>query len=81
MIREKKLPKIRFHDLRHYHASWMYKQGIPDQYAAGRLGHDIHVLKGIYQHLDLDVKDEIDNLIKSNFENKKDEPLVETIEK
>jgi integrase len=55
---------IRFHDLRHYHASWLYKNKIPDQYAAQRLGHDIHVLKSIYQHLGMDVQLELDDKIK-----------------
>jgi integrase len=59
-----KLPNIHFHDLRHYHASWLYEMKIPDQYAAERLGHDIHVLKSIYQHLGLDRKVEIDESIK-----------------
>ena len=62
-VRNKKLPEIRFHDLRHYHASWLYARGIPDQYAAQRLGHDIRVLKTIYQHLGLDRQHEIDNNI------------------
>lgn len=48
--------EIRFHDLRHYCASWLYKNGIPDHVAAEMLGHDIAVLKGIYQHLGLDDK-------------------------
>lgn len=56
---------IRFHDLRHYHASWLYAQGIPDHYAAQRLGHDIHVLKGIYQHMGLDANTELDERIKN----------------
>lgn len=59
------LPKIRFHDLRHYHASWLYTEGIPDHYAAERLGHDINVLKGIYQHLGLKQKTIIDQQIKA----------------
>ncbi|MBB6215633.1 integrase [Anaerosolibacter carboniphilus] len=81
MVKTRNLPSIRFHDLRHYHASWLYKQGIPDHYAAQRLGHDIHVLKGIYQHLDMDVKSDIDNLIRSNFDEKKDKPFAQTVEK
>jgi integrase len=45
--------EIRFHDLRHYYASWLYRNGIPDHVAAELMGHDIAVLKGIYQHLGL----------------------------
>lgn len=67
LIDEKKLPPIRFHDLRHYHATWMYNQHIPDKYAAQRLGHDIKTLKAIYQHLSVDVKDEMDNIIRVGF--------------
>lgn len=66
-VKENNLPPIRFHDLRHYHASWLYKQGIPDQYAAQRLGHDINVLKGIYQHLDIESKTELDEKVKSLY--------------
>jgi len=55
---------IRFHDLRHYHASWLYDQGIPDQYAADRLGHDIQVLKGIYQHIGVDKERELDDKVR-----------------
>jgi integrase len=61
------LPDIRFHDLRHYHATILHKHGISDQYAAERLGHDIMVLKKIYQHLELDVKKDIDNKVVSIF--------------
>ncbi len=73
-VRKKKLPKIRFHDLRHYHASWLYARGVPDQYAAQRLGHDIRILKTIYQHLGLDRQAEIDNNIRQMYnESKKEE--------
>lgn len=67
LVRDKKLPDIRFHDLRHYHASWLYAKGVPDQYAAQRLGHDIKILKGIYQHLGLDRQKEIDDNIRNLF--------------
>jgi integrase len=42
---------IRFHDLRHYHATWLYKNGIPDLFAAQRLGDDLNTIKRIYQHI------------------------------
>jgi integrase len=64
-----KLPQVRFHDLRHYHASLLYKYQVPDQYAAERLGHDITVLKKIYQHLGLEEKLNLDEKIKGMFKN------------
>ncbi|MBU3098345.1 MULTISPECIES: tyrosine-type recombinase/integrase [Clostridium] len=42
---------IRFHDLRHYHATWLYKNGIPDLFAAQRLGDDLQTIKKVYQHI------------------------------
>jgi len=65
------LPHIRFHDLRHYHASILYKAGIPDHYAAQRLGHDIMVLKKIYQHLQLEDKEELDKKVVNLFQKQK----------
>jgi len=47
-----KLPLIRFHDLRHYHASWLYENDFPDQYAARHMGHDIQTLKATYHTSD-----------------------------
>lgn len=67
IIKEKKLPKVRYHDLRHYHAVFLYENGIPDLYAAERLGHDIWVLKKIYQHLGIEKKKEFDEKIKDLF--------------
>jgi len=66
-VRKHKLPKIRLHDLRHYHASLLYKHNVPDHYAADRLGHDIWVLKKIYQHLGLEDKKELDEKVKRLF--------------
>lgn len=61
------LPDIRFHDLRHYHATILYKNGISDQYAADRLGHDISVLKKIYQHLEDSTRKATDDKVKDMF--------------
>lgn len=67
-LRDKgKIPRIRFHDLRHFHASILYKNNVPDLYAAERLGQDVWVLKKIYQHLGLKEKKEIDEKIKGLF--------------
>lgn len=66
-VKKNNLPKIRFHDLRHYHASLLYKNHVPDLYAAERLGHDIWVLKKIYQHLGLEETKELDQKVKDIF--------------
>jgi integrase len=67
MMDEIGLPQVRFHDLRHYRASTFYLEGIPDQYVAGYLGHDIVVLKQIYQHLDFDTDKRINEQIKKGL--------------
>ena len=66
-VKANDLPHVRFHDLRHYHASILYKHQVPDHYAAERLGHDIWVLKKIYQHLGLQEREELDTKIKGLF--------------
>lgn len=58
---------IVFHDLRHYQASMLYKNGMPDQYSAERLGHDIMTMKKVYQHLDKTIKVENDKRIVEMF--------------
>lgn len=63
LVRDKKIPKTRLHFLRHYHATWLYENDVLDHLAAERLGHDIKVLKGIYQHLGVKKKDEINRKI------------------
>jgi Site-specific recombinase XerD len=61
--KNKKMPKIRLHFLRHYHATWLYENDVLDHLAAERLGHDIKVLKKIYQHLGVQKKEEINQKI------------------
>lgn len=65
LVKEKKLPKVRFHDFRHYHATWLYNQKFPDHYAAKRMGHDINTLKGIYQHLGLSEEEKLNEAIRN----------------
>ena len=69
-VQSVKIPKFRFHDLRHYHATSLYENNIADQYAAERMGHDIKVLKGIYQHLGLNKKKEEDEKVKKLYNSK-----------
>ena len=54
-----KMPHIRLHDLRHFNATIMMNNGVPDKVAAERLGHkDTTMLHKIYQHVQvgMDVK-------------------------
>lgn len=49
--------KYRFHDLRHYQASVMLAEGIPDKYAMERMGHSsTNMLRNVYQHTMSDVQ-------------------------
>ena len=63
LVKDKKIPKTRLHFLRHYHATWLYENDVLDHLAAERLGHDIKVLKAIYQHLGVKKKEEINKKI------------------
>jgi integrase len=51
------LPRaIRFHDLRHAHATLMLRAGVPLKVASGRLGHgSIGITADLYQHLAQDL--------------------------
>lgn len=60
-----KLPLIRFHDLRHYFMILMYKNGLPDLYAAKIAGHDVMTAKRTYQHIQDDLNVEFDNKVKN----------------
>lgn len=63
LSKKKNMPKIRLHFLRHYHATWLYENDVPDHLSAERLGHDIKVLKEIYQHLGVEKKEKINRKI------------------
>ena len=67
IIKNKLLP-VRFHDLRHYHASWLYKNGILDHKAADRIGDDVRTLKQVYQHIGVDDSEELDEEIRQKLE-------------
>jgi integrase len=51
-IQEAGLPDIRFHDLRHYHASYLLSQGINPKVVQERLGHSqISLTLDTYSHV------------------------------
>lgn len=68
-LRDKlKLDKVRFHDLRHIHATILYQSGIPIKLIQERLGHsNISTTIDIYTHLfiedQIQVLNVIDNII------------------
>lgn len=65
IVTDNKLPHIRFHDLRHYHISDMYDQGIKDKYAAKRAGDNPETIRKIYQHLRESREDEMSNAFRN----------------
>ncbi|MDV2685175.1 site-specific integrase [Alkalihalophilus lindianensis] len=52
IIEKANVPKIRFHDLRHTHASLMLKQGVNPKIVSERLGHaNVRITLDTYSHL------------------------------
>ncbi len=63
------LPHFRFHDLRHYNASVMLMENIPDKYAMERGGWStMSVMKERYQHTFSAEKLKHENIINSHFD-------------
>lgn len=59
LLKEAKLPDIRFHDLRHTAATLMLQQGIHPKVVQERLGHaDISLTLNTYSHVLLDIQEE-----------------------
>ena len=57
-----------FHSLRHYYASILLLEGVPNKYAMGRMGHATdNMLKNVYQHTFRSKQEEIDKTINAAF--------------
>lgn len=70
MLKNAGLPHTRFHDLRHFNATMMLKNGVSDKEAAERLGHsDVNMTKK-YQHVLSNMKaksaDILDSIVKKS---------------
>ena len=51
IARQAKCPKTRFHDLRHFHVSYLSAKGIPEQFIMERCGFRTdNVMKKVYRH-------------------------------
>jgi len=58
-----------FHALRHYYASVMLQQGVPNRYAKERMGHSTeNMLQNVYQHTFKDTHEEINEVMNNYFE-------------
>ena len=52
LIKKMNIPKVRFHDLRHTHATQLLKEGVHPKVAQERLGHaTIAVTLDLYSHV------------------------------
>ncbi len=70
------VPDLRFHELRHYWASELHAQGVPDQYIAKMGGWEsVDILQKIYQHTlrdkETEMSDKIVNIFANNFTDNK----------
>lgn len=68
-LKKAELPIIRFHDLRHTHASLLLKMGVKDKLISERLGHSsIGITMDLYSHIyngeDEKIANDFDTLIK-----------------
>lgn len=60
--------KFRFHDLRHYQASIMLAEGVPDKYAMERMGHSsTNMLRNVYQHTMSDMQHKFSSQLNKRF--------------
>lgn len=62
---------LTFHGLRHYQASVMMAEGIPDKYAMERMGHaTTNMLKNVYQHTMSDMQHKLSTKLNENISNR-----------
>lgn len=64
------MPHVRFHDLRHSHATWLLKSGVHPKVVQERLGHaTIGITLDTYSHvlpsMQVDAARKIDDLLRS----------------
>ena len=70
-IKKLNLPDIRFHDLRHTHASLLLKEKVPAKVISDRLGHStISITMNLYSHIydstNIEVAENFDKYLKAN---------------
>jgi integrase len=69
-VKKSKLPKIRFHDLRHTHATIMLKLGEHPKVVSERLGHkDVNITLNTYSHVLPDMQEDAAKRLFEAFKN------------
>lgn len=67
-LKSNNLPHIRYHDLRHFHATLLMEAGVPMKHAQNRMGHTTISMTAYYQHVlpkaDLVVIEKIDSFLR-----------------
>lgn len=70
LLRKAGIRHFRFHDLRHYCASYLHAKGYPDIYIQARTGHaSDQVLRQVYTHVLTDEQAEISKRMLNDFQN------------
>lgn len=69
LLKENNLPLIRFHDLRHSHASLLLKENVPAKVISERLGHSnvnttLNIYSHIYKQTNMEVANTFDKFLK-----------------
>lgn len=60
----------RFHDLRHYHASVMIREGVPEKYIVTDMGHSSYeMVRRVYGHVMEEKQREIDQMMDAHADN------------
>ena len=81
LLKKNNLPRIRFHDLRHFNATMMLKLGISDKEASKILGHTNINMTKKYQHILKSMKGrvakEINTIVKINTQGNQDGNQIE----
>jgi len=71
LLQKHELPHIRFHDLRHTHASLLLRQGIHPKVVSERLGHSrIGITMDLYSHVLPGIQDEVAKQLDEKIFNK-----------
>ena len=61
---------VRFHDLRHYHASVMVREGVPEKYIASDMGHSsFEMVRRVYAHVMGEKLQEIEPVMEYHADN------------